>query len=98
VDSSLLSSQDPSEVLDKKQLQNQLMHMAMNGLRTLVVAYADLPLDWWEQWQPKYDFVTSLPEAGSEAKHQKGACSDQCRICAAFEVSILDTVSRIARR
>jgi phospholipid-translocating P-type ATPase (flippase) len=59
----------------------QLVDMARKGLRTLVVAHAEQSTVWWDEWRSTYEYLTSLPEAGEEAGHQKGACGDDCRVC-----------------
>jgi len=63
-------------------LNQSLVTMAENGLRTLVVAYADKSPAWWSSWKDRWEEVRSLPEKDNEANHTKGGCSNQCRICA----------------
>jgi hypothetical protein len=66
------------------ELSENLVEMARNGLRTLVLLCAEKTEAWWQQWRPKFEAAVALPEVDQETKHQKGACLDGCRICQCF--------------
>lgn len=61
------------------------------GLRTLIIAEAILPPEWWDDetngWEnkvKKFREDTFMPEE-TERGHLKGACSDYCRKCTFYE-------------
>ena len=76
-------------------LDAQLSEMATKGLRTLVVAHAELPREWWfgsdssssssSETSPRgmlevYKSL-NLPDRGAEKGHHRGKCRSECRIC-----------------
>lgn len=66
-------------------MAKQLTQMSEAGLRTLVLAYADLPLSWWDGWKDLFQNKLSQTEEGNEQGHSTGSCSALCSICDVFD-------------
>ena len=83
----LIASRTPEATQLRDTLDMQLSDMATKGLRTLVVAGATLPSEWWfgsgsNEGMSAIYRATNLPDRGAEKGHNRGECRSDCRICA----------------
>jgi magnesium-transporting ATPase (P-type) len=66
---------------EELQMGRDLETASKNGLRTLLLGYAERDLNWWETWSASWNETSRLVEKGAESNHTKGACSHECRLC-----------------
>eukprot|EP00808_Paulinella_micropora_P007559 g34298.t1 len=86
-DTVMLPLLDPSSLKKQDELLTQLNELANNGLRTLVMAHAELPQEWWDSYQTEYNTVIALDETDASQGHpvKCQAAAGGCEKCVKHE-------------